>query len=52
MLGAEVVSLVDETKEPGNYEANFNGVNLPSGTYIYRMTAGNFVEVKKMILMK
>ena len=52
MLGAEVVSLVDETKEPGNYEVNFNGVNLPSGTYIYRMTAGNFVEVKKMILMK
>ena len=52
ILGAEVASLVDETKEAGYYEIELNGINLPSGTYIYRMTAGNFVEAKKMVLMK
>jgi hypothetical protein len=52
LLGAEVASIVNETKEPGYYEVEFNGINLPSGTYIYRMTAVDFVEVKKMILMK
>ncbi len=52
ILGAEVASLVNETKEPGYYEVEFNSINLPSGTYIYRMTAGDFVQVKKMVLMK
>jgi len=52
ILGAEVASLVDETKEAGYYEIELNGINLPSGTYIYRMTAGDFVEAKKMVLMK
>jgi hypothetical protein len=52
ILGSEVVSLVNETKEPGYYEVELNGTNLPSGTYIYRMTAGDYFETKKMILMK
>jgi hypothetical protein len=52
ILGSEVASLVDETKEAGYYEIELNGINLPSGTYIYRITAGNFVEAKKMVLMK
>ena len=52
ILGAEVASLVDETKAAGYYEIELNGINLPSGTYLYRMTAGNFVEAKKMVLMK
>ena len=52
ILGTEVASLVNETKNPGYYEVEFNGINLTSGTYIYRMTAGDYVETKKMILMK
>ena len=52
MLGAEVASLVNETKEPGIYEVEFNGKNLPSGTYIYRLIAGDFIQVNKMVLMK
>jgi hypothetical protein len=52
ILGSEVVSLVNDTKEPGYYEVEFNATNLPSGTYIYRMTAGDYFETKKMILMK
>ncbi len=52
ILGREVKSLVNETKSPGYYEINFNAENLPSGTYIYEVRAGNFVETKKMILLK
>ena len=52
ILGTEAVTLVNETKNPGYYEVEFNGINLTSGTYIYRMTAGDFVEVKKMILLR
>jgi len=52
ILGAEVISLVDENKEPGYYEVEFNGIDLSSGIYIYRMIAGDFVAVKKMILLR
>jgi hypothetical protein len=52
ILGREVKSLLNETKSPGNYEINFNGDELPSGTYIYQIRAGSFVETKKMILLK
>jgi hypothetical protein len=52
ILGAEAVTLVDETKNPGYYEVEFNGINLPSGTYIYQIKAGDFVEVKKMVLLR
>ncbi len=52
VLGREVTSLVNEVKPVGNYEVNFNASNLTSGVYFYRMQAGNFVQAKKMILMK
>ncbi|MBL1214914.1 MAG: T9SS type A sorting domain-containing protein [Ignavibacteriae bacterium] len=52
MLGAEVITLLDEKKEPGVFEVNFKAENLPSGTYIYRVVADGFVEAKKMILLK
>lgn len=52
ILGREIKSLVNETKSPGYYEINFNAENLPSGTYIYEIRAGKFVETKKMILLK
>ena len=52
MLGTEVVSLVNERKEPGNYTVTFNAANLPSGIYVYRLITNNFVDSKKLILMK
>ncbi len=52
ILGREVVVLVNEKKLAGNYEAKFDGTNLPSGVYFYRIEAGDFKETKKMILVK
>ncbi len=52
ILGAEVKELVNEQKEAGVYEINLNASELPSGTYIYRIIAGDFVQTKKMILLK
>jgi hypothetical protein len=52
ILGAEVQTLVDEVKTPGFYEANFNASNLASGVYIYQLRTNNFVQAKKMNLIK
>ena len=52
VLGSEVVTLVNEEKVAGNYEIEFNATQLPSGVYFYRLQAGNFIETKKMVLMK
>jgi len=52
VLGEEVATLVDEEKPAGMYSVAFNAANLPSGTYFYQLRAGNFVETKKMILLK
>ncbi len=52
LLGEEVTTLVNEEKSAGNYTVEFNAANLPSGVYFYRIQAGNFVETKKMVLMK
>jgi hypothetical protein len=52
MLGREVATLVNTTKDAGNYEVNFNASNLASGLYIYKLQAGNFVQSKKMLLLK
>jgi hypothetical protein len=52
MLGAEVASLVNEGQEVGNYSVEFNASELPSGIYVYRLTAGSFVDNKKLILLK
>lgn len=52
ILGREVKTLVNELKNQGVYEVTFNGENLSSGTYFYRITAGSFSETKKFILMK
>jgi photosystem II stability/assembly factor-like uncharacterized protein len=52
MLGREIVTLINEVKSPGNYETEFNAVNLPSGIYLYKIQAGYFVQTKKMILIK
>ena len=52
MLGREVATLVNGTIESGSHEAIWDAQNLPSGVYVYRLNAGNFVEMKKMLLVK
>lgn len=56
VLGNEIATLVNEEKTAGTYKVDFDASsgtwNLASGIYYYRLTAGNFVETKKMILMK
>ncbi len=52
VLGNEVATLVNEKKPPGSYEVEFNGSNLPSGVYFYRIKAGNYVLTKKMVLLR
>ncbi|MDH7515209.1 MAG: T9SS type A sorting domain-containing protein [Bacteroidota bacterium] len=51
-LGDEVATLVDETLQAGSYSVRFDASNLPSGTYIYRMTAGTWSDTKRMLLAK
>ncbi len=50
--GMEVKTLVNKMMDRGNYSAIFDGTNLPSGIYFYKLTAGNDKLVKKMILVK
>jgi hypothetical protein len=52
ILGREIETLIDKELEPGKYKINFTATNLPSGVYFYRLQAGNFIEQKKMILIK
>ena len=52
LLGREVAVLVNERKAPGNYEVRFDGAGLASGVYLYRLTAGDFVQTHKMILVR
>lgn len=51
-LGREVTTLVSENKLPGKYEVQFDGTKLSSGVYFYKITAGNYIETKKLILIK
>lgn len=51
-IGEEVTTIVNELKQPGNYEATFSTKFLTSGVYFYRIQAGEFVDTKKMILLK
>ncbi len=52
ILGRKVAELVNEEKPAGNYTVDFNASKLSSGIYFYRITSGNFTQVKKMILLK
>lgn len=53
ILGREVIRLVNnEFKQPGRYVVEFNGTNLASGVYFYRIEAGDYVNSKKMVLVK
>jgi hypothetical protein len=52
ILGKEITTLVNEQFEPGSYEITFDGTNLASGLYFYRLVAGDFTETKKMLMIK
>jgi hypothetical protein len=52
LLGREVATLVNEVKAPGRYEVTWDASGLASGVYLYRLTAGSFVDVKKLLLLK
>jgi len=52
VLGNEIVTLVNEEKPVGEYKVEFNGKDLTSGFYFYKLLTGRFVETKKMILLK
>ena len=53
LLGEKVVTLINRVhKKAGSYSVTFNGSNLASGVYFYRIEASNFKSTKKMVLMK
>jgi hypothetical protein len=52
VLGNRVATLVNDEKPAGNYSVNFNASNLSSGIYFYQLKANNFIQTKKMILIK
>lgn len=52
LLGREVAVLVDERKVPGRYEVKFDAAGLASGMYLYQLAAGNFIQTRKMILVR
>ncbi len=52
ILGNEIATLMDEEKPVGTYELTWNAENLPSGVYFYQLKAGEYINTKKMILLK
>ena len=52
IMGREVMSLVNQNMNAGTYEYSLNMMNLTSGAYFYKMTAGSFSDVKKMMVLK
>jgi len=51
VLGNEIATLVDEYREAGSYEVEFDASNISTGVYFYKLQSGSFVETKKMILL-
>ena len=52
MLGRQVSVLVDERRDAGVHEVKFEGPNLASGVYFYRLQAGDFTQTKRLLLLK
>ena len=52
ILGREVKTLLNKPMQPGQYEVQFDGSDLPSGVYFYRLTSGEFTQARKMLLLK
>ena len=51
-IGEEMAVLVNEEQDKGYHKVEFDGMNLTSGVYFYRLQAGNYVETKKMLLLR
>ncbi|MCF8240714.1 MAG: T9SS type A sorting domain-containing protein [Melioribacteraceae bacterium] len=52
MLGSEVAAIINERKSAGNYNVEFNARGLSSGVYFYQLKTDNFIDIKKMILIR
>ncbi len=52
VLGNEIETLVNEEKPAGNYQVEFNADGITSGIYFYTLKAGDFIQTKKMLLLK
>jgi hypothetical protein len=52
LLGQKVATLVSEKQRTGRYQVEFNGSDLPDGVYFYRLQAGNFRQIKKLVLLQ
>jgi len=52
LLGREVATLVNEVKAPGSHEVKFDARGLASGVYLYRLKAGEFVQTRKLALLR
>jgi hypothetical protein len=52
LLGRDVATLVDEVKEPGTYIVEFDGSNLVSGMYFYRLQSGEFTQTRRLVLLR
>ena len=50
--GREVITLVNQKQKPGNYEVTWDAIHQQSGIYFYRITVGNLVQTRKMVLLK
>jgi hypothetical protein len=52
ILGRRVSVLVNDRRDAGVYEEKFDGSNLASGVYFYRLQAGDFVQTKKLLILR
>jgi hypothetical protein len=52
ILGSEIAVIVDEFMLSGSYSVDFDASNQPSGVYFYKIEAADFVDTKKMMLIK
>ena len=52
ITGNQVMVIVNTVCEAGSYQISFDAQNLPSGTYYYKMTAGEFASVQKLVVLK
>ncbi|MEJ2196544.1 MAG: T9SS type A sorting domain-containing protein, partial [Ignavibacteriaceae bacterium] len=52
VLGDEIASLVNEEKPAGDYDVEFNAIELPSGIYFYQLRVKGFIATRKMLLLK
>ncbi len=52
ILGQEVATLVNEVQNPGTHQVTFDAAQLSSGVYLYRLTAGDYTNIKKMLFVK